>query len=515
MPKKLTEIEAAILVRMSPELLRELTKTAPKHGESRKLPFTEIDGEITYSDEELLEFDRYLKAPWPRPLKSKRPHLPKCIRDELVIEANHKCAFCSWTNTGEAAHIDPVHESPCHHPHNLIWTCPNHHTEYDYGQIKVTLLTRAHVRVMKEFLLDARVRQWRVEHRSVSDCLAIIETLRKIAAYLDDKGFSGIRSELSEIATRSLDSAISNAKKGIQGTAKAKRPKSYIHYAEKVAALTSLPKAFKTAEINETVQTLENARDTYFSESNLELCPLCKGKGDHNHHTCPICAGDGSVEKDRVAELDLKPFTQIKCPLCKGSGEHNRFECPVCRGVSTIDQGAVVELDLSPYAQKVCPVCEGSGSHNRKDCWGCAGVGTIDKAREIEHDLFRQVECPICDGGGDRDGGDCPECHGVGTIDAAREETLDANVYRQDDCPICLGKGYRKKGRPCAACQTTGKMDAGRIELLDTSLYGSVECPHCHGTGEANDRDCSFCSGGGEVDAAAAENYDPPSGDFD
>jgi len=132
--KLLSEYQAAAVSGLSPELLRWLTKNAPKQGVSRKLKVAEVKGETYfYDEEELLSFNSWLKSPWPHK-EGKRPHIPTAIRREIKNEANGECAMChSHKDTCEAAHLDPVSKSNNNHPENLLWLCSNHHTAYDGG----------------------------------------------------------------------------------------------------------------------------------------------------------------------------------------------------------------------------------------------------------------------------------------------------------------------------------------------------------------------------------------------
>ncbi len=135
MSKLLDQYEAAARVGLSPSLLRWLTKHAPKHGDTRKLKVSKIEHDVYFFDEqELLSFDAWLKLPWPKSEKAKRPGIPDGIRDEIRIEANGACAIChGHKDTCQAAHVDPVARSKNNHPENLIHLCSNDHIAYDDG----------------------------------------------------------------------------------------------------------------------------------------------------------------------------------------------------------------------------------------------------------------------------------------------------------------------------------------------------------------------------------------------
>lgn len=62
----------------------------------------------------------------------------------IKILRNHKCQICSTSilkkdgsKYVEAAHIKPKYKRGIEKPHNIILLCPNHHKEFDYGNLKV------------------------------------------------------------------------------------------------------------------------------------------------------------------------------------------------------------------------------------------------------------------------------------------------------------------------------------------------------------------------------------------
>ena len=85
-----------------------------------------------YDEAELLNYQKYLNEPWPR-AKEKRPSIPDAIMKDIREESHRCCAVCGDANHGEVAHIIAVAETLNNSPDNLIFLCPNHHTEYDLG----------------------------------------------------------------------------------------------------------------------------------------------------------------------------------------------------------------------------------------------------------------------------------------------------------------------------------------------------------------------------------------------
>ncbi len=60
---KLSEVEAAIRLRMSPELLEYFTRYGAKAGIRRKLACETADGLRWYEEAELAAFDKFLREP--------------------------------------------------------------------------------------------------------------------------------------------------------------------------------------------------------------------------------------------------------------------------------------------------------------------------------------------------------------------------------------------------------------------------------------------------------------------
>jgi hypothetical protein len=131
------------------DLLSTLTKKCPKRGEKRLLVCTEKDGVKWFARDELEAYRVWLRLPWPRKDGEQRPHLPTYIKKEIMRESHLRCAICGDMNNGEVAHIDGVASTMDNSPFNLIFLCPNHHTQYDYGY-------KASSNVSREELLAAK-----------------------------------------------------------------------------------------------------------------------------------------------------------------------------------------------------------------------------------------------------------------------------------------------------------------------------------------------------------------------
>ena len=475
MKTRLTEIEAAIRVRMSPTLLRWFTSYAPKYGSTRKLPHTEENEEYFYDTDELDSFNKFLWEPWPWSPGRTRPTVPKGIETEIMIEAHHKCAFCEYIAHGEAAHIDPVSRSKCNHPHNLIWACPTHHTEYDHKLKVHSVITTDHVKLMKDLMLGIQLSHWRIELRKASTQLSLIAILKKIIGLLENSQLldihKGLESQLRGLLQFTSDEA---AKPYLTSQAKGSKVlTTYQDYLTRISSIIPNRDSTTRSSLGKVVQKVVDATEEYLEQNGLAECPLCKGNGEHNHRTCPVCAGEGTVKASSLPEIDLSPFEQVKCPLCEGEGTHNSSDCPVCLGVGTVDEQDSSEIDLGAFDQVECPLCKGSGTHNRISCPVCLGVGTIDQRDEDDMDLsaFEQVECPVCNGKGTRHGGfECEICHGEGRIDHRDEEELDLSFFEQVDCPLCETRGTFHDSE-CPVCKGEHKVDRGYADEIDLDQF--------------------------------------------
>lgn len=78
---------------------------------------------------------------------------------QLKIIRDFKCQICSTTikkKNGtfyiEAAHIDPKHNGGCETPYNILILCPNHHKEFDFGNLHIVSRDRAIIKfTLNEF----------------------------------------------------------------------------------------------------------------------------------------------------------------------------------------------------------------------------------------------------------------------------------------------------------------------------------------------------------------------------
>ena len=197
-PTQLSEIESAIYLKMTPQLLRYFTRRSVKSGEKRKLVSVEKDGVRWYDRTELDSYDRYLRDPWPRNAGAQRPHLPAKIREEIMLEAAGACPVCGHETTGEAAHIDPVAKTRSHHPANLIWLCPTHHSVVDRVRVAHNVKMET-IRVLKEVLVDRKLRLLNLERAASSGFLQLIRQVEKLSAMIADTDLAEAKQGLETI----------------------------------------------------------------------------------------------------------------------------------------------------------------------------------------------------------------------------------------------------------------------------------------------------------------------------
>lgn len=418
-PDLLTEVEAAMLVGMSPTLLRWLTSYAPKSGDSRKLAFVEEKGAYFYSKEELLAFDEYLRQPWP-PVRGARPTIPTGILFEVKSEAGFQCAFCGHGNDGEAAHIEPVSKSFSNHPHNLIWSCPNHHTAFDHGHKIHATLKASDVVAKKKELLERQHRYWRTEIRLADSLLTMLSELSNLENMIRD--------------AKSI-AALEKARAAAKATVKRIRDRVHAPRVAEIDLAVRLGPATVASQPN-AAKALVDVGDEYVATNRLKPCPLCKGGGSYRQYDiCPGCGGDAFLSDDDIRSIDTSAFDQVQCVLCSGSGDRNGSSCPECGGEGRLERRFAQQINWSDYKFVKCPLCKGTGIHKHEQCPICEN-GEIERGRLERIDLsqYREVKCRLCKGSGEGPhGGSCRACDGAGSLPAYVSDQADWSQWEEDE----------------------------------------------------------------------------------
>lgn len=491
-PKLLSEIEAALRLSMSPELLEYFTRYPPKSGSPRKLPFTTVNGQRHYDLAELDDFDSYLAEPWPKSPKATRPHIPEKLKEEIKLEAHCGCAICAHSANGEVAHIEPVAATLSHHPKNLIWLCPNHHTEFDLG-LKPRDVDLDTVRTIKKLHVDRRRRLWQMELAATVPLLQFIAQLEEMMAFLADAKHSaahgGASTALAEDIASMHEAATALAAKSPSKSTGTTEPLQ--KFAEKIASIAPM-----AASTDEVVETASKARDTYLEEIGHIICPVCAGDGSHDGDTCPACDGEGSVDERATRHVDWSVFDLVDCPLCKGEGRHAGETCPACHGERRMQRRFAEQVEVREYDIVPCPLCEGSRQYQASPCPECHGEGEMPRHAADQVDLteYDQTECPACEGARVRNGERCDLCDGQGTIEKGYARQLDPRDFAKVECRLCEGR-RSFDGMECPACGGEGSMDRRHDQETDWGQFKMVDCPQCDGAGVIEGGECRGCGG--------------------
>lgn len=456
----MSTIESSIHLKMSPRLIEYFTKRAVKYKEKTKLP-CQIEGKVRwFLREDLDEFDAYLRAPWPKNKKAQRPSLPSKIREEIMLEAACVCPICGFESAGEAAHIEPVSETLSHHPSNLIWLCPNHHTVVDKVAV-ASNVTMSTVKALKEIIVERQLRVWRLERAASSGILELIRNIESLFLHLSNVDLEEAKAGINALAENDLAKLTKAAKK----VAKDKVAKgdtlalSKQKFAKKVGKVSAKTKVSDPNSISNWREEAERERETYLLETGQVNCPLCDGDGVRNGEDCPLCNGESTLPANLAEQADLSDFEEIDCPVCDGDGVLRGERCKLCDGDARMERRFAARVDPTDYDLVNCPVCEGEGVRSGEDCPFCGGEREVEVhiAANVDLSKYDLVDCHLCDGHGSYDGSDCPACGGEKQIPNFVSEQMDWAQFDMVDCPRCDGSGQSDYG-DCQVCGGESKV---------------------------------------------------------
>ncbi|HHF2959542.1 TPA: hypothetical protein ACPJ0D_004798 [Vibrio diabolicus] len=474
---ELNEYDAALAFDMSPTLLRWLTLNGVV--DKSKLSF-ESRNEIYYYDRnELQKLNQKMEGKWPKTPKGNRPHIPEGIKREIKREARSACPVCNKCY-GEIAHIDCVATTQCNHPKNLIFLCPDHHTEYDNVLIPSNI-DRKEVVTLKDGLVIFQRQLWKLQGGTIKSYLSCLNSAKSLLDVHDtikdiipESEFKDTLDKISKSVQSDTTSSVPD-KKHLQD-------KSFI--------------------INEIKAYREQHQDN--------LCPLCNGYGHTAFYDlCPVCLGDGEVKPGTRNLIDLSPFELVECQLCDGDGVYHGNDCVACDGGGKVSQQFSDYHDWSMYDLVDCKLCKGTGAHEYEDCPACGGEGKVDQRFFDCHDwsMYDLVDCKLCKGTGAHEYEDCPACGGEGKVDQRFFDCHDWSMYDLVDCKLCKGTGAHEY-EDCPACGGEGKVDQRFFDCHDWSMYDLVDCKLCKGTGAHEYEDCPACGGEGRVDRKFLDYHD-------
>lgn len=457
---KLTEVEAAIRLRMSPELLEYFTRVQAKAGIARKLACETTDGLRWYEEAELVAFDKFLREPWPVRKGRSRPHMPEKVRLEIKLEANCACAICNHGANCEAAHIEPVSQTLSHHPAGLVWLCPNHHTDFDKGVHMPRDVDLATVKAVKQVLVNRRVRQWTIERNASLAVLQLVRQVEEIGGLLANVDFTAAHGAVLAMARKDLATLeVTAAEAAATQSEAGPVAQSYAKFAAKVASSAKRARTLPEPRIPTFAATIVEARDEFLRDAAMTACPLCTGSGSWDGSDCPACGGEGYVAAADARRIDVSAYQAVDCPVCDGCGQRNGSLCPACGGECRMQRRHAEAVDTRDYEEVACPVCEGVGR---------------------------------------RAGEECPACGGERTMERRIADTLDPAAYDLVKCSLCAGSG-QLGGYDCPPCAGEGRLERQLADRYDWSQYDLVKCPSCGGTGQRHDYDCRSCNGEGQV----------------
>lgn len=506
---QLSVVESAIHLKMSPELLDYFTRRSVKSGEKRKLAYTEKSGVRWYARVELDSYDKYLRAPWPKKPKAQRPHLPKRIREEIKLEAGGACPVCNHEIKGEAAHIEPVADTMSHHPENLIWLCPTHHSVVDDVAVAANV-TMATIKVLKGVLVDRRLHKLGVERAATADFLWLIRQVEKISALLAEQSLGEAANGLNAIAK--LDVAALEicakklaARKGAPVSEDMATPLKTL--AESVAKSIKKADGTKPGGFAKVASEAKSARAKYLKDTGQVDCPICAGKGVRNGSDCTACGGEGALSEHGASMLDASAFDVVNCLVCKGKGRRKGDDCRACGGEGKLERGLRDHVDPSDYEDVDCPLCEGTGRRSHDDCPECHGDGQMEKreADQVDVSQYDDVNCPLCEERGKDP--DCRICEGQYRIEDWRADQIDLSDYRMVNCKLCKGSGQFER-EDCPGCGGAGDLERQVYDNIEWRQWDRVDCPKCDGKGHNKHDDCRYCDGEGTMFLVQKWNLD-------
>ncbi|GKQ99983.1 hypothetical protein KAM461_42330 [Aeromonas hydrophila] len=422
----LNEYEAALAFDMSPTLLRWFTSY--EIFDKTKLSF-KLENEIYYYDrEELISFNKKMEGKWPKTGDGKRPRVPEGIKREIKQEARSACPVCN-KSYGEIAHIDAVAATHCNHPKNLIFLCPDHHTEYDNTKIPSNI-DRNEVITLKKGLKIFQRQLWKIQGNTIDSYLNALNSAKSLL-----KVHEIIRNIIPESEFKSTLNDITKSVGDLSG--------------KKI-----VPDELSNSSF------IEDEIEKYISTHNENLCPLCSGLGATSFYDpCPVCLGNGEVKKGMRDTIDLSQFELVNCKLCDGSGKYNGEDCPACNCAGKVSQHFYDYHDWSMYDLVDCKLCSGSGRYNGEDCPVCNCTGQVFQHVYDNHNwsMYDLMDCKLCSGSGRYNGEDCPVCNCTGQVSQHVYDNHDWSMYDLVDCKLCNGSG-RYNGEDCPTCDCTGKV---------------------------------------------------------
>ncbi|MEZ6099318.1 MAG: hypothetical protein R3E01_10125 [Pirellulaceae bacterium] len=526
MSKLLTKIEAACLLGIGVELLDYFTSRCPKPKQNRKLKIAKTSKEAgsLFDRSELIAFAQYLHEPWPSPKKGTRPNLPPAIKKDIAREAHLACAVCGLMNRCEVAHIDPVADTLNNGPDNLIYLCPNHHTEYDYGFKPKSNVTIEEIQAAKRIKRNSRRRMMRFEENAVKLLYAVIKLAKSIEKELTTENNRVIReagvTELRSLLKQVPDLLANAETRASEDESTDDLSDALIEQAAQITKSTlGISESSSEREVRHSATQLSDvARDIDFDLDEVE-CPHCGGRGTTGltGSFCSLCNGHSVVSEAIAEAYTPDAYSEVECPHCHGRGTTGLVDdfCAFCRGDCFVDREDSEVYDPNEIDEVECPRCGGRGTTGllQAFCALCGGSCVVSKEEEGNYDLeeLDEVECPHCHGRGGKGLSNdfCEFCGGNCTVSRKEAAEYDPDKIDEVECPHCHGSGM--KGRSnyfCEVCDGAGVLSHDDAEAYDPDELDEVECPHCYGTGFIGNNCCDVCLSACVVTKDEADEYE-------
>lgn len=520
----LNKIEAAMKLGISIELLDYFTKKCPKQNETRVLNAIKADDQVMFDDGELVSYQNWLSQPW-QYTKGQRPPIPSAIKDDIKAESHHSCAICGHFDNGEVAHIEAVSDTLNNSPDNLIFLCPNHHTEYDLGHKLKSNISIDVVRAAKLVKRSTRHRMMRYEANATKMFLGITSILKGIDQKLKKEGTSAdlaqvylteiksLMERMPDLADKADEAAKADQDLGDVGAAIAK-------IAPKVAKATS--GSVKTKEDSAIRAALATVVETV-NEALIDLdeveCPHCGGGGMTGlvGDLCAYCKGSCFVSSEKAEEYDPADIDQVECPRCAGRGTVGWAGtlCPFCGGSCVATNERAGDFDEDNLPEKDCPHCNGRGTCGLVSdlCSYCKGDTFVseEKFAAYDPDKIDEVDCPHCGGAGTTGlvGDYCRYCHGSQFVTRDKGKKYRRADVDETECPHCNGAGLRGNSEFCTFCRGSQMISSQKAKEYDPEDFDEETCPRCAGSGQTGlvGDQCKLCKGNGFVTEATAAAY--------
>ncbi|MGI8729742.1 MAG: hypothetical protein ACR2LK_07065 [Solirubrobacteraceae bacterium] len=384
----LTISEAAIKSGFSIELVESLTKKCPRPGETRLLQAAALDGTLYVTDAELDSYLVYLRMPWPRPSGGGRPHIPEAIARDVRAECHQSCAICGDMNSGELAHMDAVADTLNNSPDNLLFLCPNHHTEYDYGHKVRSNVSRDVVLAAKRMKRESRRRTLKFEGNVAAMLRSVIQAVRSIESSAKAEPNADLRDTyVTEL--QALLEALPQLSHAAQDAAStdddfASDEAALVAVAPKLLALTQGVSTIP-ANPRAAAQGVVAATQDLINLDEVD-CPHCLRRGTTGliGDLCAYCGGSQVVSSATAETYDRDAIDEVDCPHCNGHGTTGLMNdvCAYCGGSQVVSSATAETYDRDAIDEVDCPHCNGHGTTGlvSDPCGVCSARTVVTRA---------------------------------------------------------------------------------------------------------------------------------------